>query len=48
MTLERIFREAVFLHLYPRLEISVHLQIVQADGGVLPALVNATTIALAD
>lgn len=35
-------------HLYPRSEISVFVQVLGADGGILPAAINATTLALID
>lgn len=35
-------------HLYPRSEIAIHIQVLQADGGILPTAINAVTLALID
>jgi len=33
---------------YPNSEIEVHVQVLQSDGGALPAAINAATLALID
>lgn len=35
-------------HLYPRSEIAIYVQVLGADGGMLPTAINATTLALID
>lgn len=42
------FKEAVRTHLYPRTVVDISLYIVADDGGILPACINATTLALVD
>lgn len=44
----RTFQEAIMTHLYPRSEVSIFVQILQADGGEMVAVVNAATLALID
>lgn len=34
-------------HLYPRSQIDIFIQVIQQDGGLLPACLNGTTLALA-
>lgn len=46
--LQRLFKEAVRTHLYPRTVVDISLYIVADDGGILPACINATTLALVD
>lgn len=46
MSIRRIFEAVVQTHLYPRSEISISIQILQADGGEVSTAVNATTLAL--
>lgn len=46
--LQRLFKEAVRTHLYPRTVVDISLYIVADDGGILPACINATTLALID
>ncbi|GAA5858658.1 hypothetical protein JCM8547_001409 [Rhodosporidiobolus lusitaniae] len=40
------FEPVLLLHLYPRSAIDIYLQILEADGSVLQAAINATTLAL--
>lgn len=46
--LQRLFKEAVRTHLYPRTVVDISLYVVADDGGVLPACINAATLALID
>ncbi|KAK9459378.1 ribosomal protein S5 domain 2-type protein [Lipomyces oligophaga] len=48
VTIQHIFDEAVMRHLAPRSQIEISLYILEQDGGVLQACVNATTLALID
>lgn len=41
------FEPVVQTHLYPRSQIDIFIQVVQQDGGLLPACLNGTTLALA-
>ena len=43
-----VFEAVVQTQLYPRTQIDVSLSVLQADGGVRAACINATTLALAD
>ncbi|KAI0259861.1 ribosomal protein S5 domain 2-type protein, partial [Gloeopeniophorella convolvens] len=47
-TLKATFEPVVQTALYPRAQIDVVVHVLQQDGGVLPAAVNATTLALAN
>lgn len=46
--ISRTFEEAIMTHLYPRSEVNIFVQILQADGGEMVAVVNAATLALID
>lgn len=46
--LRKIFEPVIQLHLYPRSQIEVSVVLLEADGGVRSAIVNATTLALID
>ena len=48
LMIERTFAEAVITELYPRSEIDVFVQVLQADGGEAVAAINAATLALID
>ena len=48
ISLQRLFQEALLVHLYPRTVIDISLYIVAQDGGFLPACINAATLALID
>ena len=47
-SVRRIFEPVVQLQLYPRSQIDVSIMLLQADGGVRSAVINATTLALVD
>ena len=38
----------IHTHLYPRSQVDIVLYVEQQDGGVLPAMINACTLALMD
>lgn len=40
------FEPVIQVHLYPRSQIDIFVQILQQDGGILSASINATTLAL--
>ncbi|KAI5451129.1 Exosome non-catalytic core component [Naganishia albida] len=42
------FEPVILLNLYPRTEISIYLQVLGSDGGILSTAINATTLALID
>ncbi|SPO43757.1 probable exosome complex exonuclease rrp41 [Moesziomyces antarcticus] len=42
------FEPVVHTHLYPRSQIDIFVHVHQQDGGVLPAAINAATLALLD
>jgi len=46
--MKNTFNSAIQLHLYPRSEIIINVTIVQNDGGVEAAAINAATLALID
>jgi len=46
--LQDTFQPVVQTHLYPRSQIDIYVQVLQQDGGVLAAAVNASTLALLD
>ena len=48
LSIERTFREAVLVKLYPRSQIDISITVLEQDGGVLAAAINATTLALID
>ncbi|XP_059485011.1 exosome complex component RRP41 [Neocloeon triangulifer] len=48
MNLQQIFETAIRSELYPRSQIDIYLEVLQADGGNLSACVNAGTLALID
>ncbi|THH28667.1 hypothetical protein EUX98_g5514 [Antrodiella citrinella] len=45
-TIKQTFEPVIQTALYPRSEISIFVHILQQDGGLLPASINATTLAL--
>jgi exosome complex component RRP41 len=47
-TLRQVFDPVVQLQLFPRSEILIVVEIIQNDGGILPAAINAITLALID
>ena len=42
------FEPIIQTHLYPRSQIDIFVQVLQQDGGLLQASINATTLALID
>ncbi|KAM6102714.1 LOW QUALITY PROTEIN: exosome complex component RRP41 [Theristicus caerulescens] len=46
--LKQTFEAAILTHLYPRSQIDIYVQILQADGGNYCACVNAATLAVMD
>lgn len=48
ISIQRLFQEALLVHLYPRTVIDVSLFIVAQDGGLYSACINAATLALVD
>lgn len=46
--LQRLFKVAVLSHLYPRTVLDISLYVVAEDGGMIPACINAATLALID
>jgi len=46
--LERTFGSVLLTNLYPRSQIDIFCEVLQADGGHLAACINAATLALAD
>jgi exosome complex component RRP41 len=47
-TISDAFASAIFTHLYPHSTISITLHILNQDGSLLAACINATTLALID
>lgn len=47
-TLKSTFEPVIQTSLYPRSQIDIYIQVLQQDGGLLQACVNATTLALAN
>ncbi|ORY86039.1 hypothetical protein BCR35DRAFT_330733 [Leucosporidium creatinivorum] len=45
-SLKATFEPVLLLHLYPRSSIDIYLQILEVDGSLLQAAINATTLAL--
>ncbi|WWC87253.1 uncharacterized protein L201_002141 [Kwoniella dendrophila CBS 6074] len=45
-SIRQTFEPVIMTHLYPRSEISINVQVLSADGGILPTSINATTLAL--
>ncbi|XP_065686269.1 exosome complex component RRP41 [Patagioenas fasciata] len=48
LLLRDTFEAAILTHLFPRSQIDIYVQILQADGGTFCAGVNAATLALMD
>lgn len=46
--IRQTFQNAIFLNLYPRSSISIFVQILEVDGGVTSACMNAVCVALVD
>eukprot|EP01087_Luapelamoeba_hula_P003614 TRINITY_DN1340_c0_g1_i1.p1 TRINITY_DN1340_c0_g1~~TRINITY_DN1340_c0_g1_i1.p1 ORF type:complete len:248 (+),score=34.00 TRINITY_DN1340_c0_g1_i1:131-874(+) len=48
LVIRNTFEAAIMTKLYPRSQIDIHIQIIQADGGTRCAGINAATLALID
>uniref|UniRef100_A0A7S1XQ04 Uncharacterized protein n=1 Tax=Phaeomonas parva TaxID=124430 RepID=A0A7S1XQ04_9STRA len=46
--IQRLFESVIMLHLYPRAQIDIIVQVLQMDGSPLCACVNAASLALID
>lgn len=46
--IRQTFEPVIMTQLYPRSEIFINVQVLSADGGILPTAINATTLALID
>jgi len=46
--MEQTFETAILTQLYPRCQIDIYVEVLQADGGLLAATINAATMALVD
>lgn len=47
-TLREAFASVLLLHLYPHSTITLHIHVLSADGSLLAACINASTLALID
>ncbi|KAI5970005.1 GPI14 [Candida margitis] len=47
-TLERTFEQSILLHLYPRTNIAINVQVLSQDGGMIAAITNSITLAIID
>ncbi|WRT65110.1 uncharacterized protein IL334_002052 [Kwoniella shivajii] len=45
-SIRQTFEPVIMTHLYPRSEIAIDVQVLSADGGILPTSINAVTLAL--
>ncbi len=48
LALQQSFESVLHLHLFPRSEINIFIQVLQSDGGELSAAFNAASLALVD
>lgn len=48
LSIEKTFNEIVLLKLHPRSQIDITITVLQQDGGVVAAAINAVTLALID
>jgi exosome complex component RRP41 len=46
--IEETFAATISLRLFPRSQVDIFVEVLQADGGVLPAAINAASLALVD
>jgi len=46
-TIKATFEPVIQTNLYPRSQVDIYINVLQQDGGVLQACINATTLALA-
>lgn len=47
-TVQQIMESTVLVSLFSKSQIDIHLQVIEADSGVVAACINATTLALID
>lgn len=47
-SIQKVFESVVQTDRYPKSEINIQIQVLQADGGALPSAINAVTLALLD
>ncbi|EGC33511.1 hypothetical protein DICPUDRAFT_88747 [Dictyostelium purpureum] len=45
---KQAFESTIQTHLYPRSQINIYIQVLQSDGGLKAAAINASTLALID
>ncbi|TFJ83557.1 hypothetical protein NSK_004663 [Nannochloropsis salina CCMP1776] len=48
LALKQTFETAVMRHIYPRTQIDIQVYVLQSDGSILPAAINAVSLALVD
>ncbi|KAL9643228.1 hypothetical protein ABK040_014685 [Willaertia magna] len=48
VVIRQTFESVILTHLYPRTQIDIFMQVLQADGGTRSACINAATLALID
>lgn len=48
LIIRQAFESVIQLHLFPKSQIDIYVQVLQADGGVLCTAVNASTLAMID
>jgi len=46
LLIKQTFESAILLHLFPRSQISIFIQVIADDGGALPVAINAASVAL--
>jgi exosome complex component RRP41 len=46
--LRQTFESLLFTNIFPRSQIDIYVEVLQADGGIKPAALNAVTLALID
>ncbi|KAF2073974.1 hypothetical protein CYY_004719 [Polysphondylium violaceum] len=46
--IKQAFESTIHTHLYPRSQIDIYIQVLQSDGGLKAAAINAATLALID
>ncbi|KAJ3426322.1 exosome complex component rrp41 [Anaeramoeba flamelloides] len=47
-SIRKSFETVIQLELFPSSQIDIFIQVLQADGGIIPACINASTLALID
>eukprot|EP00127_Corallochytrium_limacisporum_P004012 Clim_evm61s156 gene=Clim_evmTU61s156 len=46
LAIEQTFNGAILTHLYPRTKVNIYIEILQSDGGIRAAAINAASLAL--